>query len=74
MSRPRALACPASLKGILSARDAAAALGIAVANADELHAVERTVLLCVKPAEVADADDRCAELTHRAQSRARSCE
>ena len=54
-------------------RDAPAALGIAVANADELDVVERAVLLRVKPAEIADADDRRAELTHRVRSRARSC-
>ena len=54
-------------------RDAAAALGIAVANADELDVVERAVLLRVKPAEIADADDRRAELAHRVRSRARSC-
>jgi glycerate 2-kinase len=39
MSRPRALACPASLKGVLSARDAASALADGLqtwADADEL--------------------------------------
>jgi glycerate kinase len=36
MASPRALACPASLKGVLSAREAAAALARGLADCDEL--------------------------------------
>ncbi|HVH51369.1 MAG TPA: glycerate kinase [Gaiellaceae bacterium] len=36
MTSPRALACPASLKGVLSARDAAAALARGLGECDEL--------------------------------------
>lgn len=36
MPRPRALACPASLKGVLSARDAAAAIARGLGDCDEL--------------------------------------
>jgi hypothetical protein len=36
---------------------ASAAFGVAIANGDELDAVEQTMLLSVKSAEIADADD-----------------
>ena len=36
MQSPRALACPASLKGVLSARDAAAALARGLGGCDQL--------------------------------------
>jgi hypothetical protein len=44
------------------ARDLACPGRIAVDDPDEAHAGERGVLLGVKPAEVADADDRRAQL------------
>ena len=40
---------------------------------DELDVVERAVLLRMKSAEIPDADDRRAKLTHRARSRVWSC-
>jgi hypothetical protein len=54
-------------------RDGAAALGVVIADGDELDAVERAVLLRMKAAEIADSDDSGAKLSHRVRSHAWNC-